>query len=268
MRAAVAISQRAATTLWIGTSGWVYRDWRGRFYPEKLPQRRWFAFYAERFPTVELNAPFYGLPSAATVERWRTEAPRGFRYAVKASRLITHVRRLRDAADPLATFIARVRPLGPTLGPLLFQLPPSLRRADALLAAFCALLPRDLAAAFEFRHPSWFDEAVYALLRERGVAFCVHDWHGMACPHVATASVAYYRFHGPTGGYHGRYGADGLRPWAARIAEMVGSVRDVYVYFNNDIGGAALDDAALLRQLLSAAVASGHAPPATIAGEY
>lgn len=263
MSTAMTIVRRGATTFWIGTSGWVYRDWRGRFYPETLPQRAWFGFYAQHFATVELNAPFYHLPSATTIDRWRTQAPPGFRYAVKVSRLITHLRRLHDAAEPLATFLERVRPLGPTLGPLLFQLPPSLRRDDDLLGSFLDLLPRDLVAAFEFRHASWFDGAVYALLRQRGVAFCVHDWRGMDCPNVVTAAVAYYRFHGPTGGYYGRYGEDGLRPWAERIGTAAREVRDLYAYFNNDVGGAALDDATTLRHLLSAAAASDPVSPAT-----
>lgn len=242
---------------WIGTSGWVYGDWRGRFYPPKLPQARWLEFYAAQFATVELNAPFYRLPTEAAITRWRSLAPPGFRYAVKASRFITHIRRLRDCAEPLTVFLERVCPLGPTLGPLLFQLPPGLQRDDDLLGAFLGLLPAGLAAAVEFRHRSWLCEPVYALLRARGVAFCVHDWRNVDFPEVVTAPLAYYRFHGTSGWYYGAYGEERLRAWAGRIGVVADAVGDVYAYFNNDVGGAALDDARTLRGLLGVAAPAG-----------
>lgn len=247
------IARPAGTaTYHVGTSGWVYGDWRGRFYPQGLPQARWLSFYAQHFDTVELNAPFYRLPTEAAVARWRDLAPPGFRYAVKASRLITHLRRLRDCAEPLALFLDRVRPLGAALGPLLVQLPPSLARDDDLLVGFLDLLPSGLAATVEFRHPSWYCEAVYALLRAHGVALCVHDWRAQPCPDIVTAPLAYYRFHGPSGRYYGAYGVEGLRPWAERLRAAAATAREVYAYFNNDVGGAALEDARTLRELLAA----------------
>ncbi|MBI4499109.1 MAG: DUF72 domain-containing protein [Chloroflexi bacterium] len=237
---------------WVGTSGWVYQHWRGRFYPADLPQGRWLEFYARHFATVEVNAPFYRLPSAAAVVAWRERVPPGFRYAVKASRLITHLKRLKDCADPLAVFLDRARLLGPKLGPVLYQLPSDLPQDTALLAEFLDLLPHDLQHTIEFRHASWFAEAVYDLLRAHNVALCIHDWQGMACPLAVTATFAYFRFHGPTGYYTGQYGEDALRGWAQRIREAVAGLEDVYAYFNNDAQAWAVEDARTLRRLLGA----------------
>ncbi|URD61469.1 DUF72 domain-containing protein [Sphingomonas sp. KRR8] len=166
----------------VGCSGWVYRHWREIFYPGNLPQKRWFEHYAGEFETVEINASFYRLPLASTFDGWREKAPPGFRYAVKVHRFITHNKKLLDCAEPLGTFCDLARRLGQSLGPLLHQLPPNLRRNDQRLANYLALLPSDLEHVVEFRHSSWYDKEVLALLDQNGVGFVAHDLAGLVSP--------------------------------------------------------------------------------------
>ncbi len=235
--------------IWIGTSGWQYRDWRRRFYPRDLAQRDWLPFFSERFATVEVNNSFYRLPEADTFVAWRDRSAAGFRFAVKASRYITHVRRLRDAAGPVRTFMERARRLGDKLGPVLYQLPPNFPADPDRLAAFLEGLPRDPPAAFEFRHPSWDDTGVRGLLDAHDCAWVLADRPGWRYREVVTGGWAYVRFH------QGRRTAPGyarrkLATWAGRLADL--PARDVYVYFNNDTGGAALRDGATLTELLRA----------------
>jgi uncharacterized protein YecE (DUF72 family) len=163
----------------IGCSGWVYRHWKDSFYPGGLPQKRWFEHYAAHFDTVEINASFYRLPLPSTFDGWLAKAPAGFRYAVKVNRFITHNKKLLDCAEPLTEFIALARRMGPALGPLLYQLPPSLHRNDDRLADFLDLLPPDLEHVFEFRHSSWYAEEVLALLDRHGIGFVAHDLAGL-----------------------------------------------------------------------------------------
>lgn len=238
-----------ATVYRVGTSGFSYGHWRGTFYPERLPQRRWLEHYAEHFDTVELNNPFYRLPSEKSMVGWRDRVPEGFRYAVKASRFITHVKQLREVEDATETFLARAGVLGERLGPVLYQLPPGMGRDPELLEGFLAALPPGVKHVVEFRNRSWYDEEVLELLRRHGVGFCVHDMKDLESPLVATADFAYLRFHGPTGTYAGNYPEETLRCWAERIAGM-GDLRETYVYFNNDIGGHAVHNARTLRELL------------------
>ncbi len=166
----------------IGCSGWQYRHWRGSFYPAELPQARWFEFYASRFDTVELNNPFYRLPERETFARWREAAPAGFLYAVKASRYLTHMKKLKDATEPLERMFDRVRALGPRLGPVLYQLPPRWTRDDERLEGFLQLIPSDVPQAVEFRDPSWYAEKTFDALQRHGVALCLHDMQGSAPP--------------------------------------------------------------------------------------
>ncbi len=231
----------------VGTSGWHYEHWRGRFYPPALPKSRWLAFYAQTFPTVEINASFYRLPTEKALRTWYAQTPPGFTFALKASRLITHYRRLRDVAEALATFCARARLLGDKLGPILFQLPPDLTRDDALLAEFLATLPCDLRHAVEFRHPSWFAPPVFALLEHHGAAFCIVSLAGFACPLVATAPFIYLRFHGSEGPYYGAYGGEALTRWSRQIKDLAADRREVYAYFNNDYLAQAVGDARTLQ---------------------
>ncbi|MBI2872924.1 MAG: DUF72 domain-containing protein [Chloroflexi bacterium] len=235
----------------VGTSGFSYPHWRGAFYPQELPQARWLEHYAQHFSTVELNNSFYRLPTEKAFQGWRDRTPLGFVFAVNASRMITHLRRLRDIQEPLETFVARARHLKERLGPLLYQLPPGMRRNDELLEAFLSMLPQDLRHVIEFRNESWYEEGVLGLMRRYNVAFCVHDMARKESPVVATADFAYIRFHGTTGRYAGSYTDDQLAEWARRIRQLGTSCRAVYAYFNNDVGGHAVENARTLMQLLA-----------------
>ena len=239
----------------IGLSGWNYAHWRdGVFYPPRLPSARWLEHYAERFDTVEVNATFYRLPRRDAVARWVEQTPDGFTFAVKASRYLTHVKRLRDLGPGLAVFLERIEPLvaSPKLGPLLWQLPPTFQRDDDRLAAALAQLPPDLRHCFEFRHPSWFVPETYAALREYGVALVIGDRpqvNGFQT-HELTADWTYVRFHAGTQGRRGNYSDAELREWAARLREW-SRTHDVYAYFNNDWEGFAPRNAAQLSRLLA-----------------
>lgn len=240
-----------APNIHIGTSGWSYRDWIGRFYPPGTKAGEMLPLYARRFGTVEVNATFYRRPRADMVARWHDVTPAGFVFAVKASRQITHVRRLANAEEALGDFLAGVAPLGDKLGPVLFQLPPSLGPDLPRLSAFLSTLPAELRPVIEFRDPAWHTEDTLSLMARHGAALCVHDYPGMAPMARATAPQAYLRFHGPgPGRYAGRYGTDGLEPWARRIAGWRDEGKEVFVYFNNDRDGAAVEDALALRAML------------------
>jgi uncharacterized protein YecE (DUF72 family) len=240
----------------IGTSGWIYRHWRGVFYRADLPVKRWFASYSETFNTVEINNTFYRLASPQVFDAWRRQAPRGFVYAVKASRFLTHQKKLNDPEEPLDNILGRARRLGPHLGPILYQLPPHWHCNADRLRAFLALLPRDLHHVFEFRDVSWYNQEVRALLTEAGAGFCIHDLRGAPCPLWVTGPLAYVRFHGPTEkAYAGRYRRAHLRRWAERVTKFRSSGHDVYLYFNNDDAGNAVINARELQELLDVAPA-------------
>ncbi len=246
----------------IGCSGWTYRDWKGPFYPERMKDSERLGFYAERFDTTEINASFYRLPSEVAVAAWRRNAPSGFRFAWKVSRFITHNKKLKDCEDPVTLVWGRMAPLGERLGPALIQLPPQLRRDDERLDAFLALVPWGRCAV-EFRHPSWYDDAVLALLSRRGAAFCISDHHSAPSPWEVTTDFAYVRAHGPGGRYRGRYPDKALEDMAARITGWAGEGRGVFCYFDNDIKSAAPFDALALRQRLGA---SGEIGRLSVAG--
>ncbi len=233
----------------IGTSGWHYDHWRDRFYPERLAKAKWLDYYARFFSTVELNASFYRLPTEKAFERWRDTSPPGFVFAIKASRLITHYRRLANVEEALATFFSRARLLGAKLGPILYQLPPGLHRDDARLDDFLALLPRDLHHVLEFRHASWFADSVFDILRRHNAAFCVLSMPDFDCPVLATADFAYVRFHGSQAKYSSLYTDVELDGWAERIRSLSAN-GPVYAYFNNDANAYAVHNALALMQLL------------------
>jgi uncharacterized protein YecE (DUF72 family) len=234
----------------IGTSGWHYDDWRGRFYPEKLPKAKWLEFYSNHFNTLELNNSFLHLPSENAFNNWYNSSPPGFVFAVKASRFITHIKRLKDCEEAIGNFMSRARLLQEKLGPLLYQLPPGLRRDDALLEGFLAELPSDLKHVIEFRHPSWFDEGVYKILRRFHTGFCIFDMPGLTSPLLATTGFAYVRFHGREGLYSSRYTDGEMADWAKKIKGLAKKLETVYIYFNNDVSGYALDNAAMIREHL------------------
>ncbi len=237
-------------TVHIGTSGWHYRHWRGRFYPADLAARHWLTFYAGRFDSVEINNSFYRLPSPGALRAWTRDTPRAFRFAVKASRYITHMKKLTDPGRSLQTFLAAVKGLGGKAGPVLFQLPPRWRCDPERLAAFLRMLPRRLPVAFELRDRSWHDPEVYRLLRRHNAAFCIYDLAGFTAPLEVTADFAYLRLHGPAGAYGGCYSRKQLRGWARRIRSWK-ELKHVYVYFDNDEAGYAPRNALELKVLLT-----------------
>lgn len=234
----------------VGTSGWIYRDWRGDFYPEGLAQTKWLGHYASTFTTSEINATFYRLPTQATVARWREATPPDFEFAWKASRFITHMKRLKDAEPSIARVYAPMLALGAKLGPALFQVPPQMACDLPRLRDFLSLLPPGRRHAIEFRHPSWYADAVLHALTDHDVALCVSDHHHAPAPWIATASFAYVRGHGPAGRYRGSYSRTKLDRWAERLLAWQAEGRWAYAFFDNDIGCAAPGDALrLIRRL-------------------
>ena len=232
----------------IGTSGWEYEHWRGAFYPRELPKDRWLEHVAERFDTVELNASFYRLPLRATFDRWAQRAPEGFTFAVKASRYLTHIKRLKDPTEPLARLWGRAEGLRAHLGPVLYQLPPRWKPDPERLSAFLEAVPRDRPQAIEIRDARWYRDDILASIAEAGVAVCLHDMPGSERAAPPGGPLVYVRFHGAAGErYGGRYPTDVLERWAGRMVDWAREGRPVWAYFNNDIGGHAVVDAVRLR---------------------
>jgi len=235
----------------IGTSGWHYDHWRGPFYPEKLPAAQMLAHYLRFFDTVELNNTFYRLPPPDAVASWRAAAPPRFLFAAKGSRFLTHMKKLKDARRGVSRFFSHVRALGRKLGPIVFQLPPGFRVNVERLQSFLDVLPRGRRYAFELRDPSWHVEEVYRVLRRARAAYCLYDLAGFASPPVVTTDFVYVRLHGPgPGPYQGSYSAAALGNWAQRIREWVKEKRRVYVYFDNDQAGYAVENALALKRAL------------------
>jgi len=235
--------------LYVGTSGWQYRDWRESFYPRGLPQAGWLRHYAERFQTVELNNSFYRLPEATNFERWREEVPADFVLAVKASRFLTHLRRLRDPEGPVDLFLDRARHLGPKLGPVLLQLPPGFKMDAGRLAAALDRFPREQRVVVEFRDDSWYVDEVRAILEDRGVALCLADSPRRRTPEWRTADWGFVRFHEGQSSPRPCYGEPALATWAERLAWIWGPRRDVFCYFNNDHRACAVRDAVVFAGL-------------------
>lgn len=234
----------------IGTSGWHYDHWRELFYPEGLTKAKWLEFYSQHFKTVEINNSFYRLPSERAFTSWYEASPPGFVFAVKVSRFITHIKRLKNAEEPLRTFLARAGFLRNKLGPLLYQLPPGMKCDENVLRAFLEALPSGYQHTFEFRNESWLDGKIFAILRQYNVGLCVFDMPGFTCPVMATADFAYFRFHGSSGLYWSCYSDEELRVWAAKIKEISRDLKAVYVYFNNDAQAYAVYNAMSLAQFL------------------
>jgi uncharacterized protein YecE (DUF72 family) len=229
----------------IGTSGYAYPEWRGTFYPEGLPASKMFASYADRFRAVEINATFYRAPTLKMTDGWRAQAPDGFVYALKAPRRITHDARLRDCEDAVRFFCDNARALGPHLGPLLFQLPPNFRADAGRLAAFLPWLPSGVKAAFEFRHDSWLNDDVYALLTAHGAALCIADFGDRTTPPVATARHAYFRLRDEG------YTPDDLARWAALMASRGADWDDAFVFFKHEEQGKGPEFARVFAGLVS-----------------
>ena len=234
----------------IGTSGWHYEHWRGRFYPEQLPKAKWLGFYADHFTTVEVNNSFYRLPSENAFANWYGNSPASFIFAVKVSRFITHIKRLKNTEEAVEKFISRAKLLKDKLGPMLYQLPPNMHRSDEVLKAFLSTLPQGFKHVFEFRHQSWFEDRVLETLHKYNVGFCVFDMPYLDCPLVATADFAYVRFHGSTELYSSCYSDEELAHWAKKLKDLATNLKEVYIYFNNDAGAFAIKNAVTLGNYL------------------
>lgn len=241
--------------IFIGTSGFNYPHWRGVFYPEGLPPARWLEFYARHFDAVELNVTFYRLPSKKAFEGWGERTPPGFAFALKGSRFITHIKRLRGAGDPLEIFLRRMKPLGGKAKAILWQLPPSFRRDrrnEARVGRFAAMLRRRgrLKHAFEFRHRGWYEPPPVPALMKPPFAPCRNDWPGLGAMDLSDPPFVYIRHHGTTGRYAGGYSTSQLREEAISIKDQASAGKDVLVFFNNDAEGHAVRDALRLREML------------------
>ncbi|MBV9436674.1 MAG: DUF72 domain-containing protein [Acidobacteria bacterium] len=238
------------TNIRIGTSGWHYKHWLGNFYPAKCPASKMLAHYYEQFDTVELNNSFYMLPKIESLECWREATPKNFEFAIKASRFLTHNKKLKEPENALNNFLPRAEALGKKLGPILFQLPPKWRINLERLEEFLTALPTYHRYTFEFREPSWLVDEVYELLRRHNAAFCVYELAGFHSPIEVTADWTYIRLHGPGGKYQGSYSDRVLRAWAERIANWNGKLKGCYIYFDNDQAGYAAANALRLKQLV------------------
>jgi uncharacterized protein YecE (DUF72 family) len=235
----------------IGTSGWHYAHWRGVFYPPGVNQ--WLSYYAARLSCTEINNTFYRLPAPATVADWMKQTPRDFVFAVKAWRVITHRKKLKDCGHAVEEFLRTIQPLQRKLGPILFQLPPRWHCNPQRLADFMTVLPRGYRYAFEFRDHSWHCREVYDLLNAHGAAFCIYDLEGFLSPLVGTGGFDYIRLHGPEGAYCGKYHGNALRGWQCKAQAMAARNRDVYIFFDNDEAGYAVENAVTLRGLIESA---------------
>jgi uncharacterized protein YecE (DUF72 family) len=220
--------------VWIGTSGWQYRDWRPAFYPPRLPPARWLEYFSERFATVESNNAFYRLPKASVFAAWAQRTPDDFVMAVKVSRFLTHIKRLNEPEEPVERFLDRARHLGNKLGPVLLQLPPQLKVDPGRLEETLSQFPRDIRVAVEFRHESWFSDDIRRLLERHGAALCMADRRRPISPLWATSDWTYLRLHEGRASPRPCYGRDALGGWASRLAERAGEWREAWVYFNND----------------------------------
>jgi len=244
------VNNELSPKYYIGTSGWHYDHWRGLYYPEGLPKSKWLQFYAQQFSTVELNNSFYHLPSEKAFVTWRESAPENFIFAVKVSRFITHIKRLRNLGSAVENFLSRACLLQDKLGPLLYQLPPNMKRNDELLESFLSSLPQKYHHVFEFRHESWLDDTVFRILQRHNVGLCVFDMPDFTCPLIATSDFAYVRFHGSASLYSSCYSDEELLRWAQKIARRGKNVEPVYIYFNNDAEAFAVKNALTLAHYL------------------
>ncbi len=234
----------------IGTSGWHYEHWKGPFYPERIPNGKLLEFYSARFDTVEVNNSFYRLPDEKTLIQWRDTAPEGFIFSIKASRLITHMKKLKDPAKTLPPLLERIEALKDKLGPILFQMPPRWGLDIERLGEFLNALPKKHRYTFEFRDASWFDERVYEKLFRRNIAFCMYDFNRVLSPREITADFIYIRLHGPAGKYAGQYSDEALAQWAGYFSRWIRDVKEIYCYFDNDEAGYAAKDALRLKEMV------------------
>lgn len=235
----------------IGTSGWTYEHWLGRFYPEEARGESRLAQYARIFRSVEINATFYKLPTEKGMESWLADTPDDFVFTAKVSRFITHRKRLKDPEVHIPIFFGRIAAMKPKLGPLLIQLPPNFKADLERMGAFCDRLPPDYRYALELRHDSWWCDEVWEFMRERNLAFCLFHLAGRETPEMVTADFVYIRLHGPGAAYQGSYDDATLRRWEEKIQRWRGDGLDVFIYFDNDEKAYAAEDARRLQEWLS-----------------
>jgi uncharacterized protein YecE (DUF72 family) len=234
----------------IGTSGWHYKHWRGPFYPEKLPASKMLEFYTQRFQTVELNNTFYRLPQPGGLKNWHDSTPPDFCFAMKGSRFLTHMKKLKDPEPGIARFFDCAELLQEKLGPIVFQLPPHWQADPERLDRFLQALPQGRRYAFELRNPTWHTPEIYALLRGHRAAYCIFEIAGFRSGFEVTADFTYVRLHGPGGAYQGSYSDAVLQEWADRIRGWQRKLRSIYIYFDNDQAAYAPHDALRLKDLL------------------
>jgi uncharacterized protein YecE (DUF72 family) len=243
---------KSSAEIRIGTSGWHYKHWLGNFYPQKMPASRMLAYYYEKFDTVELNNSFYCLPRKPSLAAWRDSTPANFCFAVKGSRFLTHMKKLKDPEQGIMRFFDAVDVLGAKLGPVIFQLPPQWELNYDRLETFLKLLPREHRYAFEFRNPTWNVPPVLDLLIRNNAAYCIFDLAGYHSPIEVTADFVYVRLHGPGGKYQGTYSDAIIGQWAKRIETWRRTLKGVFIYFDNDEAGYAPRDALRLKALAQA----------------
>jgi uncharacterized protein YecE (DUF72 family) len=236
--------------VWIGTSGWTYDGWRGPFYPRDVAKKDWLAWYGTQFPSTEINGSFYRTPSLEAVRAWRQQTPKEFLFAWKASKFITHWKRLTNSENSVELMVTRLKVLGAKAGPVLFQLPPHFKANRERLVSFLKLLPRRYDYVFEFRDPSWYEDEIIDVLRDHHISLCLSDHHDAPAPWIVTARHVYVRGHGPGGRYRDNYPEKTLREWARAIEKWKSQRRTVYCYFDNDQKSAAPADAKRLMDLL------------------
>ena len=237
-------------SLWIGTSGFQYAEWKGKFYPEDLPAAKMLPFYAERFHTTEINYTFHRIPAAKTIENWTKLTPANFRFALKAPQKITHWSKLRECTDTIRYFHDITSGLGQKLGPVLFQLPPTFKKEPMVIADFLNCLPSDLRAAFEFRHESWFSDDIWEILKSRNVALCIAETEEFATPRVATADFGYLRLRRED------YTTSDITRWCDFVSQQREQWRDIFIYFKHEEAGIGPKLAAEMIEMLSGQTAA------------
>ena len=236
----------------IGTSGWHYKHWKGPFYPADLPSTKWLRHYVERFDTVEINNSFYRLPAVSALELWCQQTPANFCFAIKASRYITHNRKLKDPRNAVDKFLVVIDKLERRLGPILFQLPPSWKVNAERLDQFLCGLPAGHRYVFEFRNPTWNTSEIYGILRSHNAGYCIYELAGFQSPLELTADFTYIRLHGPGNKYQGDYSESSLQGWADRIEKWRNELKHIFVYFDNDQAGFAAKNALELKAMVRA----------------
>jgi len=234
----------------IGTSGWNYGHWTGKFYPEDLPKTKWFAYYHERFDTVELNTSFYHLPKKTTFEKWYNESPDNFIFSIKASRYITHVKKLNEPEEPVKRFFSSAEGIKDKAGVILFQLPPGMKYDNTKLVSILETLPKNYKYTFEFRNNTWWNDQAYDILRKYNIAFCLFELAGQVTPRIITADYIYIRLHGPDGKYSGSYPDNTLADWASEFKKWISEGKEVYCYFDNDDSAFAVYNALTLKKMV------------------